>query len=435
MGVVLATAGSAVGLGNIWRFPFEAGRNGGSAFILIYIGCVLLLGIPCILAEFMVGRRTHANPVEAFRKLSPGGHWYAIGLLGVFTGFCINAFYCVVTGWTFYYFARSLTGALFSEGGEFARQFSEFASGTWQPILWAVITMLTVHIVVSRGVQKGIEMTGRVLMPVLFALLLVLSVRGLFMPGAEAGLKFLFYPDFSHVTPTTVLSALGQAFFSLSVGMGCLLTYSSYFKDDVNLERTAYQVAGLDTLVAVMAGVVIFPAVFSFGIEPTAGPGLVFVTMPQVFQGMPFPAVWSSAFYLLLAIAALTSSVSLHEPVVAFVSEHFEISRHRASLFTLMVVVCMAALASLSIGVLGKYTVAGRNFFDLLDFLTSTVFLPLGGMLTTLYVGWKLGPRFVEEELSAHGRFTVPLCRVYLFLIRFVAPALIMAIFLFNLFA
>ncbi|MBP5260312.1 MAG: sodium-dependent transporter [Paludibacteraceae bacterium] len=433
LGVILATVGSSVGLGNIWRFPFEAGRNGGSAFILIYVGCVLLLGIPCILAEFLVGRRSHANPVEAFGKLAPRTPWYLVGLMGIFTGFCINGFYCVVTGWTFSYFLTSLRGSFFEDGTDYSRFFTEFSTGTWQPILWAVLAMLAVHWVVSRGVRKGIEMSGRILMPVLFLLLLVLGVRGLFMPGAAEGLRFLFMPDFSGVTATTVLSALGQAFFSLSVGMGALLTYSSYFSDEVSLEKTAYQVAGLDTLVAILAGIVVFPAVFSFGIQPSAGPGLVFVTMPEVFAGMPLSNLWSSLFYLLLAIAALTSSVSLHEAVVAFISEHFELSRRKASLFVLMIVVCMGALCSLSIGVLGKYTLGGRNFFDMLDFLTSAFLLPFGGLLTTLFVGWKLGPASLQEELSSHGRYRVRLIKVYLFLIRFVAPICILAIFLFNL--
>ena len=215
--------------------------------------------------------------------------------------------------------------------------------------------------------------------------------------------------------------------------MGALLTYSSYFSDEVSLEKTAYQVAGLDTLVAILAGIVVFPAVFSFGIQPSAGPGLVFVTMPEVFAGMPLSNLWSSLFYLLLAIAALTSSVSLHEAVVAFISEHFELSRRKASLFVLMIVVCMGALCSLSIGVLGKYTLGGRNFFDMLDFLTSAFLLPFGGLLTTLFVGWKLGPASLQEELSSHGRYRVRLIKVYLFLIRFVAPICILAVFLFNL--
>ena len=302
LSAVLVAAGSSVGLGNIWRFPYVAGDNGGGAFLIIYILCVLLLGLPLMIAEFSVGRASHLNAVGAYRKLNR--RWSFLGYNGVLAAFLILGFYFVVSGWTAEYMVHSATGeiARYSTAEEYKNLFETFISNPWRPVLYTCLFVLATHFVIALGVQKGIERSAKILMPLLFVILIILSVHSLLMPGGEAGLKFLFAPDFSKVTPTTVLVALGQAFFSLSIGIGTMVTYASYFKPDTNLRHTALNVTILDTLVAVLAGVVIFPAVFSVGIEPSSGPSLVFITLPSIFNDMPLSMVWSSVFFLLLVV-------------------------------------------------------------------------------------------------------------------------------------
>ena len=312
LSAVLVAAGSSVGLGNIWRFPYVAGDNGGGAFLVIYILCVLLLGLPIMVAEFSVGRASHRNAVGAYRALAP--KWSFLGYNGVVAAFLILGFYFVVSGWTAEYMVHSVTGSLaeLSAPDEYKRVFENFIQNPWRPVLYTALFVLATHFVIAMGVQKGIERSAKVLMPLLFVILIALSIHSLLMPGGEEGLRFLFRPDFSKVTPSTVLVALGQAFFSLSIGIGTMVTYASYFKPDTNLRHTALNVTILDTLVAVLAGVVIFPAVFSVGIEPSSGPSLVFITLPGIFNSMPLSMVWSSVFFLLLVVAALTSIISLH---------------------------------------------------------------------------------------------------------------------------
>ncbi|MBP5318842.1 MAG: sodium-dependent transporter, partial [Paludibacteraceae bacterium] len=340
LGVILATAGSAVGLGNVWRFPYEAGSNGGGSFLLLYLLFVLLLGVPVILAEFIVGRRSQRNASAAFQFLAPGKAWHWVGKLGVLTGLLIVGYYSVVTGWTFAYLARSLAGGL-SAGTDFQSLFERMTSATWAPIGWMLLVMFVSHFIVRRGVSDGIEKASKVLMPVLLVVLLIMAVHSCMLEGAADGLRFLFYPDFGKLTPLVMLKALGQAFFSLSLGMGCLITYSSYYKKDIALQQSAFQIALLDTLVAVIAGIIIFPAVFTFGVEPEAGPGLVFKVLPEVFTQMHFPWLWSSLFYLLLSIAALTSLISLHEVVTAYISETWNVSRRWASWTVVGVVIVL----------------------------------------------------------------------------------------------
>lgn len=305
LSAVLVAAGSSVGLGNIWRFPYVAGDNGGGAFLIIYILCVLLLGLPLMIAEFTVGRASHRNAVGAYRALNP--RWSFLGYNGVLAAFLILGFYFVVSGWTAEYMVHSVTGSIarFSTAEQYKSLFENFISNPWRPVVYTCLFVLATHFVIAMGVQKGIERSAKILMPLLFLILIVLSVHSLLMPGGEAGLKFLFAPDFSKVTPTTVLVALGQAFFSLSIGIGTMVTYASYFKPDTNLRHTALNVTILDTLVAILAGVVIFPAVFSVGIEPSSGPSLVFITLPSIFNGMPLSMVWSSIFFLLLVVAGI----------------------------------------------------------------------------------------------------------------------------------
>ena len=368
LSAVLVAAGSSVGLGNIWRFPYVAGDNGGGAFLIIYILCVLLLGLPLMIAEFTVGRASHRNAVGAYRALNP--RWSFLGYNGVLAAFLILGFYFVVSGWTAEYMVHSVTGSIarFSTAEQYKSLFENFISNPWRPVVYTCLFVLATHFVIAMGVQKGIERSAKILMPLLFLILIVLSVHSLLMPGGEAGLKFLFAPDFSKVTPTTVLVALGQAFFSLSIGIGTMVTYASYFKPDTNLRHTALNVTILDTLVAILAGVVIFPAVFSVGIEPSSGPSLVFITLPSIFNGMPLSMVWSSIFFLLLVVAALTSTISLHEVVTVYLHEEWHLSRKAAAWLTTAATAALASLASLSLGALGSWKIAGLSLFDSLDF-------------------------------------------------------------------
>lgn len=433
LSAVLVAAGSSVGLGNIWRFPYVAGDNGGGAFLLIYIGCVLLLGLPIMLAEFAVGRRTRRNAVGAYHALDR--RWSFIGYNSVLAAFLILGFYFVVSGWTAEYTVHSLTGELasLSTTEEYAAQFEGFISNPWRPLLYTLLFILATHAVIALGVQKGIERSAKVLMPLLFIILIALSIHSLLMPGAAEGMRFLFRPDFSKVTASTLLTALGQAFFSLSVGIGTMVTYASYFKPETNLRHTALNVTLLDTLVAVLAGVVIFPAVFTAGIAPSSGPSLVFITLPGIFNGMPLSMVWSTVFFLLLVVAALTSTISLHEVITAYLHEEWHLSRRSAAWLTTLSTAALATLASLSLGLLGGWRICGLTLFDALDFATANILLPLGGLFTCIFVGWKLDPERFREQLSNHGTLRCRIHGLLIFLLRWVCPVILLLVFLDNL--
>ena len=433
LSAVLVAAGSSVGLGNIWRFPYVAGDNGGGAFLLIYIGCVLLLGLPIMLAEFAVGRTTRRNAVGAYHALDR--RWGFIGYNSVLAAFLILGFYFVVSGWTAEYTVHSLTGELasLSTTEEYAAQFEGFISNPWRPLLYTLLFILATHAVIALGVQKGIERSAKVLMPLLFIILIALSIHSLLMPGAAEGMRFLFRPDFSKVTASTLLTALGQAFFSLSVGIGTMVTYASYFKPETNLRHTALNVTLLDTLVAVLAGVVIFPAVFTAGIAPSSGPSLVFITLPGIFNGMPLSMVWSTVFFLLLVVAALTSTISLHEVITAYLHEEWHLSRRSAAWLTTLSTAALATLASLSLGLLGGWRICGLTLFDALDFATANILLPLGGLFTCIFVGWKLDPERFREQLSNHGTLRCRIHGLLIFLLRWVCPVILLLVFLDNL--
>ena len=433
LSAVLVAAGSSVGLGNIWRFPYVAGDNGGGAFLLIYIGCVLLLGLPIMLAEFAVGRTTRRNAVGAYHVLDR--RWSFIGYNSVLAAFLILGFYFVVSGWTAEYTVHSLTGELasLSTAEEYAAQFEGFISNPWRPLLYTLLFILATHAVIALGVQKGIERSAKVLMPLLFIILIALSIHSLLMPGAAEGMRFLFRPDFSKVTASTLLTALGQAFFSLSVGIGTMVTYASYFKPETNLRHTALNVTLLDTLVAVLAGVVIFPAVFTAGIAPSSGPSLVFITLPGIFNGMPLSMVWSTVFFLLLVVAALTSTISLHEVITAYLHEEWHLSRRSAAWLTTLSTAALATLASLSLGLLGGWRICGLTLFDALDFATANILLPLGGLFTCIFVGWKLDPERFREQLSNHGTLRCRIHGLLIFLLRWVCPVILLLVFLDNL--
>ena len=427
----MATVGCAVGLGNIWRFPYMIGQNGGAAFLAIYIICIILLGLPVMLSEFFIGRYTRKNAAGAFKVLAPGTKWSLIGYNGVLASFLILGFYSVVAGWTLEYIMQAVTGSLSDKAPEaFAQDFKLFSTEIFRPILWTVTFIGLTHFIVVSGVKEGIERTSKVMMPILFLILLALCIRSVTLPNASEGLYFLFKPDFSKITSAVVLSAMGQAFFSLSIGMGCLITYSSYFSKDTKMQITALQVTILDTLVAVMAGIMIFPAVFSFGIAPTAGPELVFITLPNVFQQLPMGAIWSLIFFLLLALAALTSTISLHEVATAYVHEEYQITRTKAAWFVSGGVMVLGILSSLSIGIWKEYTLFGLTFFDLLDYLTAKIMLPFGGMLICIYLGNRVDRKILKEELTNKGTVPFYFFNTYAFFMKYIAPIAIGMIFL-----
>lgn len=435
IGAVLASAGSAVGLGNVWRFPTEVGNNGGAAFIFIYLICIALIGIPVMMSEFLIGRHTHANTISAFAKLAPGKWWRIEGVAGVFVAFLILSYYIVISGWTLFYLIESVAGRL-QAGRNYSDVFNNFVSDPWLPVLTGTAFMGLTHFIISRGVQSGIERFSKVMMPMLLFIIGILVVCSFSMPGSSEGLRFLLKPDFSKLTASVILSAVGQAFYSLSLAMGCLCTYASYFRADANLPKTAAGVSIIDTLVAILSGFIIFPAVFSVEeVSVDAGPGLVFITLPSVFNIAFEHVAWlgyifSGFFYLLLLLAALTSAMSLHESVTAYVLEAFSISRRKAATAVSVSCMLLGVLCSLSFGILGDVKLFGMNVFELFDYTSSKIILPIGGIIICLFTGWYLDRRLVERELTNNGRLRFRLFRLYYFIIRYVAPLAIAAVFL-----
>jgi len=434
IGAILAAAGSAVGLGNIWRFPYEAGNHGGAAFILVYLACVFILGMPIMIAEFTVGRRAKASTGKAFGILAPGTQWKWLGRLGVLSGLLILGYYSVVAGWTLEYILTSLSNGFADKGPEdFVAIFQNFSQDPVRPIVWCLVFLFLTHFVIVKGVKDGIEKSSKVLMPILFILILVLAVCSMSLPDASKGLEFLLKPDFSKVNADVFLGAMGQAFFSLSLGMGCLSTYASYFGSDTQMGKTALSVGVIDTMVAILAGLIIFPAAFSVGIQPDAGPSLIFITLPNVFQqafgGVPFLAmIFSLMFYVLLALAALTSTISLHEVVTSYLNEQFGMSRGRAAVWVTGFCVVTGVLSSLSLGAWDD-KFFGLSFFDLLDFVTAKLMLPLSGLLVSLFVGWYLKRSLSYEELTNYGLQKAPYFPIYMFILRYLAPIAIVLIF------
>ena len=435
MGAIFAAAGSAVGLGNIWRFPMLVGDNGGAAFILIYIICILFVGIPIMVGEFVIGRHTQSNMIEAFRQLAPGKWWRIIGVMGIGVAFIILSYYIVVSGWTLYYAYSSFTGALADPDCNYGAFFGDFVANPWLSLLAAVVFMLLTHLIIIRGVQNGIEKCSKVLMPMLLLIIGILVVCTFSMPGINEGLTFLLKPDFSKLTISVVLAAMGQAFYSLSVAMGCLCTYASYFGRNTRLVSSALSVSSIDSSVAILSGFIIFPAVFSVpGVEANAGPGLVFQTLPYVFNmafgNVPFLAyIFSGLFYVLLFLAALTSAISLHEAVTAYVHENWNITRKKASTIVSASAMFMGVFCCLSFGVLSHWTIFGLTIFDLFDVVSSTIILPLGGVLLALFVGWYLNRELVRKEITNDGQVSQRIFPILMFLLRWVAPIAILTMF------
>jgi NSS family neurotransmitter:Na+ symporter len=435
LGIILASAGSAVGLGNVWRFPIQTGNNGGAAFILVYIGCVVLMGLPIMISEFLIGRHSQSNTARAYKKLAPGTQWYWVGRLGVLTGFLILGYYTVVAGWTLEYIYEALVNNFVGKTPtDYINDFNTFSGDIWRPLLWFAVFMLITHFIVVKGVEKGIEKYSKIMMPALFIIVIILVGCSVSLPNSEKGLSFLLKPDFSKITGKTFLDAMGQAFFSLSLGMGCLCTYASYFKKDTNLGKTAISVATIDTLVAVLAGFIIFPAAFAVGINPDAGASLVFITLPNVFQqafhGMPIVSyIVAVMFYILLALAALTSTISLHEVVTAYFHEEFKMTRRKAAWIVTIVCLIIGGLCSLSLGILKGYTIFGLTLFDLFDFVTAKLMLPIGGFFISIFTGWYLDKKLVIAEITNDGTLKVHVIHCIIFILKYIAPIAIFGIF------
>ena len=436
---VMAMAGSAIGLGNIWRFPYMVGQNGGAAFIIIYLLAAFLLSLPILLSESIIGRATHAGTFGAMEKLAPGTRWKWLGFLTVISPMIILSFYSVVGGWSIEYLVKA-AGSGFGE--DVSSLFGEFIIQPWAPLICHTLFLLLTVLVVSAGVKSGIEMFNRVSLPLLFVLIVVIMVYSLTLPGSGEGVRYLLKPDFSKLTPSVVASAMGQSFFSLSLGVGTILTYSSYMKRSEKLFASGVGTAVFDLLFALLAGFAIMPAVFAAGIEPGAGPGLIFETLPYIFAHMGAAVPWLSRvvsilFFLTIVIAALTSSISMCEVGVAYLVEERGLSRRKASVLVFGATWLLGALCSLSFGPLGGVRLFGRTIFDFCDHLTSDYLMTFGSLLFVLFVGWKMPRTTVWDEFTNGGTLkgSCRIFRVVWFLIRYIAPLVILTIFVTNLIA
>lgn len=423
MGFILAAAGSAVGLGNVWKFPYLVGQNGGAAFVITYLVLVLTIGATGILAEMAIGRAAQKNPVGAFAALK-GGLWPMTGYLGVICGFLILSFYSVIGGWTIAYTIKMLDGTLTAPGLDLTAAFKGFVGDSTEPLLYHAAFMALTVAVVLKGISGGIERWNKILMPALLILLVALIFRALTLDGAMAGVEFYLKPDFSKIDGSVILAALSQAFFSLSIGMGIMITYGSYLDRSQNMPRATVMVVGLDTAVAILAGLIIMPAVFAFNVEPGAGPGLTFITLPGIFQQIPGGTIFGAAFFLLLLFAALTSSVSLLEVPVAYLMDELNISRRTAVLVLGGLAFLIGIPSSLSLGAWSDVTVFGLGFMDLLDAITSKLMIPVGGLLMCIFAGWVIWPT-MRKEVTNNGTVSFPLIVVWEWLLKVIAPAAI----------
>ncbi len=436
LGVIAATVGSAVGLGTVWRFPYEVQNNGGSIFLVTYLVCVLLMGIPVMLAEFSLGRGSGSDSVGAFRRLTPGKPWWIIGATAVLASYLILIYYMVVAGWTLEYLWMSITNQLYAgidtapnRTAVFSSIMNESLSTGWRPAFWTSVMILLNILVLLRGVKKGIERMSNTLMPLLFVILVVFCCVALSLPNAMEGVDFFLRPDFSKMNPQVLISAVGQAFFSLSLGMGILITYSSYYPKTTKLARTSVTVSGLVFLVAVLMGLIIFPAVKSFGItSDTQGVTLIFVTLPEIFTQMPATQLWSILFFFLLVVAALTSTVSVAEVTIAFLAAKFRMSRKKACYATLVPLFLLSSICAMSLGPLSHLQIFDKTIFDALDYLTSNIMLPVVAIFVCIYVGHVLPKSFLRDEMTNRGTMRSAVVPTILFIIRYIAPLLIAAV-------
>lgn len=432
-GVLVAVAGSAVGLGNLWRFPYLVGNNGGAAFIIMYLAFVIVLCLPIMFSEFIIGRRTQSNAFGAIKKLAPKSIWLLIGVISVAASISIMSFYSVVGGWTIEYIVNSFSSDFLTSNNNLLNsKFNDFVSSPIKPLIQHLIFLGLSAMIVVAGIKNGIEKYSKILMPGLFVLVLLLAIRSLTLDGASEGVKFLFYPDFSKLQGDSILAALGQAFFSLSLGMGCIITYGSYVKKEENLLKISLMTAFADTGFAILAGLAVMPAVFAFGISPSEGPSLVFITLPQIFAQLPFGNILSIIFFIILLVAAITSAISLLEVIVAYMTEELKFTRRNAVIISFLIIGFLGSLSSLSEGVLSDFKIFGKTIFDTFDFMSSNVFLPIGGLLVVLFVGWKMASKDVKDELSSGGaiRLNGVLFGGIMFIIKFIAPIAISVVLL-----
>lgn len=425
-GLIAAVGGSVVGLGNIWRFPYLAGENGGAAFILTYVIICFLISVPIMISEFSIGRAGRSNAVNSFRKVAPGTKWEFVGLLGVVTSFVMLSFYCVVAGWSLEFIKVSLMdGFAGSDTVQIKEGLDDFINSGWRPMMWTVIFIIVTCAVVFAGIEKGIERYSKIMMPMIILILFGMFLYSFTMDGFQEGIAFILKPDFSKITPMVVLQALGQSFFSLSLGMGAMITYGSYIKKETNLSKLAATISLTDMGVAVLSGLAIFPAVFSMGISPTSGPDLVFITLPGVFNQMPGGYFISIMFFSLLFMAAITSSVSMVEVVTAYLKEEFKIKRYYGIIITGVVTLFTGSLSALSQVEGSNLRIGDRNLFDFFDMLSGTYLLPIGGLLTVIFVGWFLKPEIFRNEVTSAGRYKVRTLPMTRFLVKFIAPVTI----------
>jgi Na+-dependent transporters of the SNF family len=433
--IFFATLGSAVGLGNIWKFPYVVGMNGGGAFLVTYLVCVLLVGLPIMITEFYIGRKTRKNPVGAYKALNPKSSWKSIGFMGVASAFLIMFFYSCVAGWVYSYVFKAIKGDFANITTDTSAQiFGNTITGVIPPIAWQIAVMVLVSLILVLGVKKGIERITKTLMPVLFLLIIIIAIKSLTLPGAGDGLKFLFHVDFSKLSGGMFLTALGLAFFKLSIGVGCMTTYASYFTDDNNMIGTSAKVALSDTLVSLLAGIAIFPAVFTFNVAPGAGPGLLFMTIPLVFSKIPFGNILLVAFFILTAIASTTAMLSLVEVPVAYFVEEKGMSRKKAVIVSALIIIVVGILASLSAdkgSFLGGVSIFGKTIFDLFDYLSSNILLPIIGLLMSIFIGYFVKKEDIKKELSNNGSLKIgKIIDMFYFVIRYITPLLLIVVFL-----
>jgi len=432
LGFILAASGSAIGLGNIWKFPYITGENGGAAFIIVYLFAIALVGLPVLLSEFLIGKKAQKDAIGSFKELAPGKPWYIAGYMGLASAFMILSFYGVVAGWALSYTFKAVTGQLAGVAPEqLENYFGGFITSTASPIFWQVIFMVLTILIVVGGIKKGIERWSKILMPILVFLILLVIIRSVTLPGAGAGIEFLLKPDFSKLSAASFLIALGHAFFTLSLGMGTMITYGGYLPKGTNLPSAALNVSIADTVIALLAGLAIFPAVFAFGMDAGAGPGLVFITLPAVFQQMPMGSLFATVFFALISIAALTSAISILEVPVAFFKEKFNWSRKKATWIIGGIITVVGVGASLSMGPWSGFTIAGKNFFDQLDWMSANILLPLGGLVIALFVGW--GMKLKDALAAADFSENEVVGRIWVSVTKFIAPVLIMLVFLHSL--
>lgn len=434
LGSILALAGSAVGLGNIWRFPYMVAENGGSAFILIYIIMVFAICVPAFMAEVAIGRNTGLNIFGAFRKLAPKGWWFQIGTLGILGSFVISSFYIVIGGWTLAFLARSIVGSFNGmNASDVSVLFANFVDTPIETSAWALgFVVISVAVLIS-GVAKGIERFNKILMPMLLGLMIIMAINSLFLSHFWEGMKFLFQPDFSHVNTHTVISALGQAFFSMSLGMGSIITYGSYMRKQDNIMKSTFSVATIGILISVLAGIIIFPAVFSFDIPAEAGDRLAFVTFPAIFQVMPGGYLFGIMFFMLLLVAAVTSNISLLEVIVAYLTQEYKMKRGIALAIVVAVLSVTGTLCAFSLSSDTSLIIGGRSLFDLFNYFSAAYLLPICGLLISIFVGWKWNKNSLKQEISSNGLYPVRYFPFFRFMLRFIIPIFIIFVFLYAL--